>query len=377
MKKMKVALVYDAVYPYTGGGGERRFYEIAKQLTLNGHDVHLYGMKYWEGPKVITTENGITLHGICKARPLYNKDGRRVISQALIFGVSCSKLMFEPFDRIDCCGFPYFSLFACKVICVLRRKKLYATWHEVWGKAYWREYLGKLGFIGFAIERLAVKMPNHIIAVSPETGDRIKNELRFKHNIDIIPNGIDSKSISRVMKSSQSSDIIYVGRLIDTKNVDLLLKAIVNLKLSLPKIQCLIIGDGPEKTKLKRMRNKLGLVKNVDFLGRLTSGDDVYGYMKSSKVLVLPSTREGFGMVIVEANAVGLPAVTIDHPSNAARNLIVEGSNGYLAKFSQESLATSIMRTLNSKAKMHPKSYSKNFEWQDLSRKLEKVMLTD
>ena len=46
--------------------------------------------------------------------------------------------------------------------------------------------------------------------------------------------------------------------------------------------------------------------------------DDLIGYMKSSKVFVLPSTREGFGMVVIEANACGIPVVTINHPMNAA-----------------------------------------------------------
>ena len=53
MKKMKIALVYDAIYPYIKGGAEKRFYEIAKRLSKKGHQMHLYGMKLWEGDKVI------------------------------------------------------------------------------------------------------------------------------------------------------------------------------------------------------------------------------------------------------------------------------------------------------------------------------------
>jgi hypothetical protein len=53
MKKMKITLVYDAIYPYIKGGGEKRFYEIGKRLAKKGHQVHLYGMKFWEGDKVI------------------------------------------------------------------------------------------------------------------------------------------------------------------------------------------------------------------------------------------------------------------------------------------------------------------------------------
>lgn len=108
-KPLKIALVYDAIYPYSKGGGERRFYEFGKQLVREGCEVHLYGMNYW-GKKQVIQKDGLFLHGLCKARPLYQKDGRRSITQALIFGLSSFKMLKEDFDVIDCCGFPYFSL---------------------------------------------------------------------------------------------------------------------------------------------------------------------------------------------------------------------------------------------------------------------------
>ena len=66
---MKIALIYDAVYPYIKGGGEKRFYEIAKKLSNNGHEVHIYGMKLWPGKKIIKKDvkyiskyNSISIH---------------------------------------------------------------------------------------------------------------------------------------------------------------------------------------------------------------------------------------------------------------------------------------------------------------------------
>src|SRR5262245_13845092 len=106
----KIALVYDAIYPYVMGEGARRFYELGKRLAASGHEVHLYGMKFWDGPAVIERDV-LVLHGLCQARPLYTKTGRRSISQAVIFGLSSLKLVRAEFDVIDCCGFPYFSLF--------------------------------------------------------------------------------------------------------------------------------------------------------------------------------------------------------------------------------------------------------------------------
>ena len=72
----KIALIYDAIYPYVLGGGEKRFHEIGRKLAGSGYEVHLYGMKFWQGPKVIK-KDGLYLHGMCRARPLYKKNGKR------------------------------------------------------------------------------------------------------------------------------------------------------------------------------------------------------------------------------------------------------------------------------------------------------------
>src|SRR5882757_6803010 len=90
---VRVAIVYDAVYPYVKGGAERRYYELARRLAERGHDVHWYGMRYWDGPAV-RRMGGITYHGVCRPRPLYTPSGRRSISQALIYGLACLRLLF-------------------------------------------------------------------------------------------------------------------------------------------------------------------------------------------------------------------------------------------------------------------------------------------
>jgi glycosyltransferase involved in cell wall biosynthesis len=208
MKIKKIAFVYDAIYPYVKGGGERRYYELAKRLSVKGHEVHLYGMKFWKGSNVIK-KDGIYLHGICPAMPLYTKDGKRSIWQAIYFGINCLKLMKEDFDIIDCCGFPYFSLFACKLVCLLKHKKLNSTWHEVWGKEYWKAYLGNLWLFGYLVEGLAVKMPDKIIAGAPSATLKIKNDLKYHGSIVTIYSGVNLEEIEVVKPARFKSDIIY------------------------------------------------------------------------------------------------------------------------------------------------------------------------
>lgn len=378
MKKMKITLVYDAIYPYIKGGGEKRFYEIGKRLAKEGHQVHLYGMKFWEGANVIK-QNEIYLHGICKAKKLYTKEGRRSILQAIYFGFHSMKLIKEDFDVIDCCGFSYFSLFSCKLIALIKRKKLFSTWHEVWGKNYWYKYIGWKGYLGYIIEKLAVLMPDKIISISKHTTHKLKNELNSKKPTYTVPNGIEFDLITKIKPAKEKSDVIFVGRLMSHKNVDILIKSIKLIKEKNPEIKSLIIGDGPEKKTLEALTQKLNLEKNVKFLGFLKSNDDVYALMKSSKVFVLPSTREGFGIVVIEANACGIPAITINHKDNAARDLIEEGKNGFVCQLNEEEIVKRIIRILINTSGLNMKKVcmdlAKKYDWDKIVDEIEGVYL--
>lgn len=304
-----IALVYDAVFPFIKGGGERRVYEFGRRLSKQGFDVHLYGMKCWDGPRVIQLE-GMTLHGISKFHSLYTSTGRRSITQAVSFGLACFKLLGEKFDILDCSSFPYFSLFSCRIVTWLKNKPLYSTWHEVWGKKYWENYLGVFGgTMAYWIEKISAQLPNVIISVSSHTTKNLRNVLGVKQEIITIPVGVDIDALRQSSNNDQqkSSDVLFVGRLLPYKNVDVLLHAVNILKAKNPKISLNIVGDGPERKNLQHLASDLGIQENISFLGTVEIDEVLYGIMQNSKILILPSSREGFGVVVIEANACGFP----------------------------------------------------------------------
>ena len=219
---MRVAFVYDAIYPWVKGGAEVRIHELGRRLSLQGHDVHLFGIKWWEGEDVLQYE-GMTLHGVCKARNLY-VNGRRSISEAIVFSVKLfPALINERFDIIDVSVFPYFSCFTVKAISVLKNIPVVFTWHEVWGD-YWYEYLGKKkGFFGLAIEITVAKISKNSIAVSDWTKKRLETFVGTGRKIAVLPNGVDLKLISEIKPAGKDYsgsqggkiyDIIFAGRLI-------------------------------------------------------------------------------------------------------------------------------------------------------------------
>lgn len=368
----RIAIVSDAIFPYNNGGKETRIYELSTRLAASGHDVHIYTMHWWSDAGSHRVENGVHLHAISPLYPLHAGE-RRSIRQGILFGLACFKLITAKFDVIDVDHMPYFPLFSVRIVTWLKRKPMYATWHEVWGRAYWKTYLGRLGIIGYVMEKLTVLLPNQIIAVSDMTAARLRKEMGVSNNLLTVYNGIDLNSIAKVRAASTKSDVLYAGRLLKHKNVDVLLRAVARLKRTRFDISCVIVGDGPQRLNLEKLAVKLGIEANVRFVGFLPENSQVYAYMKASSVFVLPSTREGFGISVIEANACGLPVVTIDAPANAARYLI-STSNGRLAKLTPASIATQIEVLLTSPVSVRSvKSTVKSYDWRTSATNLSLV----
>ena len=372
---MKIAFIYDAVYPYVTGGAEKRIYELAKRLVLRGHEVHWYGIGWWwpeKGEKDIEIE-GIHLHGVCKPLELYSED-RRSIKEAIYFAIKLFPvLMKEKYDIIDCQGFPFFSCFSAKIHSLLGKSNLIITLHEVWND-YWYDYLGKIGFFGKLVEKLMVNLTNNIISVSPKTKKDLKMIKKSESSI-VVSNGIDFEHISRICPSDEKSDVIFAGRLIKEKNVDMLIKSIQLVKEKIPDINCLIIGNGPEKQKLKKLVNNLDVQDNISFKGFVDNYDDLIAYLKSSKVFVLPSSREGFGIVVTEANACGLPVVVVNYKMNAAVDLIKNGENGFISQQSDLEISKNIIKCIKEKNKMEETCVqsSKEYDWNSIVNKIELI----
>jgi hypothetical protein len=80
---MRIAFVYDALFPYVKGGAERRYHELARRLAAE-HDVHHVSWQWWDGPAT-TTADGVTLHGVGRPPVLYGSDGKRTVREAVAF----------------------------------------------------------------------------------------------------------------------------------------------------------------------------------------------------------------------------------------------------------------------------------------------------
>ena len=369
---MKIACVYDVLHPWVVGGVQKRNWEIGRRLVKKGHDITLFGPKYWEGNDIIYREE-VRLWGVCPPQPLFI-EGRRSIREAISFAFKVlPPLMKEKFDIVEVANFPYFPCFSAEFHSLTRRSRLMITWHEVWDD-YWYEYLGKKGALGRTVERLVARLPHKAIAISPHTRTGLKRLGR--EEADIVACGVDIAAIESAAQWPKSNDIIFVGRLAREKNVIQLTKAISILKERGHNTSCLIIGEGPEKDSLQSEVHEMGIATNIRFLGRVESDADVYSYMKASRVLVHPSTREGFSHVVLEANACGIPVVTVNHPHNAAQNLIVEGRNGFICDLSGADMADKVQQALSAEGwENRCKEFAAAYDWDNIAESAELAYL--
>ncbi|WP_297486562.1 glycosyltransferase family 4 protein [Thermococcus sp.] len=359
METLRIAFVYDVVYPWVKGGVEKRIHELAKRLA-KGHEVHVYGHRLWKGNGEIERD-GIFYHGLTPAGKLYLLSKRSPFPMLrLAVRLSLIKEELGSYDVVD-----VQNLFYPGALALGGLENALLTWHEFWGD-YWLRYWGPLGVFGKTAEKALFSFDRHA-AVSWKT----KLDLAgagLRKPIALIPNGVDVGLIKSIPPAELESDVVFAGRLIPEKGVDLLLRALAEVKEEIPDVRAVVIGDGPERGRLEQLSARLGLEDSVLFTGFLESRDEVIAIIKASKVFVLPSRREGFGMVVLEAMASGLPVVTLNAPMNAARFLVGEGAGFAVGADELGVIILTLLgdKKLNRKMGAKGRMLARRYEWENV-----------
>lgn len=376
---MRIGFVYDAAYPYINGGAERRYHELAKRLAQR-HEVHYVTWRYWNGPDEVV-EDGVRLHGVGRPPRLYGADGKRTVGEALAFSARLLPVLLrQRWDVIDCSATPYLPLYSASLASKWTRTSLVATWHEFWGER-WHDYLPHRRSVASAASRIeggSRRLGDRVVAVSRFTAGRM-GLADDSERLRIVGNGVSLAEIAAVDAAPQRIDLVYVGRLIDEKRVDVLLDAMHLLAGRLPRLRCAIVGDGPERPALERRAHELGLSRRVQFLGYL-EGREAIGVMKSARSLVLPSIREGFGMTVLEAQACGAVPIVVRSPWSAATDLIDPGVNGLVCDATSSSLADAVWDFMADRVRQRAMSMAaqrsaSTFDWDALADRMEEIYL--
>lgn len=164
--------------------------------------------------------------------------------------------------------------------------------------------------LGGTFTKAVLQNSDHVVAVSGALRERAIGIGAPETRCTVIPNSVDTDffAVARPDWAARDASILFVGSLIKRKGIDYLLQAFAKIATSAPDTNLLIVGEGPELGALVSLANELGIATRVRFTGMLDRVS-VRNLMQGARGLVLPSTEEGQGVVMLEALACGTPVV--------------------------------------------------------------------
>jgi glycosyltransferase involved in cell wall biosynthesis len=264
---------------------------------------------------------------------------RRSLWQALLFAVSTFRLLTQRFDLIEADHMPYLQLLPLRVVAWVRRVPLVVTWHEVWGREGWRTYIGRAGFAPAMLERLCMRLPDVIVAVSAGTAEKLVAVGAKSDRVHVVPNALDIDQLASVEPQSSAPELLFIGRLLDHKHADLAVEATWLLSRRGYDVHLGVVGVGPEESHLRAQVKGLDIEARVSFLSTLDSQQDLWSLLRGARVLLAPSVREGFGLVVAESLALGTPVVCAQHAENESSTLIGPATGSIVPPFDAVALA--------------------------------------
>ena len=342
------------------GGAEILTWEIAKRWIKKGHSVTLFTSEYpnslkeevAEGVKIIRSGHPdlrflfASVH--FRAFFYYKKSGRNV--DAVV-------------DQIH--GMPFFTP-------LYVRKRKVALICEVADNLWFDLYGFFFGFLGRFIEILYLKfiyarVP--FVTISQSTKEElIRNGVNEKH-VTVLPMGLTvPRNIKKNVKKEHSLTLIYVGRLSKTKGIEDSIYALKKVLKIYKDAKLWIVGRGEEDylRSLKKLVEKLGLRNEVIFFG-FVSDEKKFELMAKAHILLAPSTKEGWGLIVPEAGFVGTPSIVYN--SLGLRDIIIDRENGIVVKdnnpVSMANEAVNLFRDKKFYQKLREKIFedSRSYSW--------------
>ncbi|MBJ7472299.1 MAG: glycosyltransferase, partial [Solirubrobacteraceae bacterium] len=299
-----------------------------------GHDVTYVTLLQWdEGDEPDLP--GVTVVALGKRRrPLYDADGKRRLGPPLFFGAAVFGHLLRRgrrYDVVHTASFPFFSMLALALAWPVGRYRILCDWHEVWSAAYWREYLGPIGGrIGWTVQYLCARVPQRSFAFSRLHGDRLRALVPGREVVHLTGEYSGDLTPPQPTPAPATPHVVYAGRYIPEKRVLDLVPALAWARERLPELRATLLGDGPDRDAVIAAVEAAGLSDVVDVPG-FVSAEEVDRVFSAATCVVQPSCREGYGMVVVESAARGVPVVVARADDNAATELVDEGVNGFIA----------------------------------------------
>jgi len=349
---------------------------VFKRLTRSGFEVDLYTARL---KKDWALEDEIEGIHVIRSPKVYENfitnDGFRDVSEVLDFSFWVAKSLFRraDYDLVEANHCPIFPAIVSWAKSKLKKVRLTVTFHEAWHDE-WHMYVPRKMYVPFGIifERMLTWLPDIGIAVSNLTARRLTQLFRMgESKIEVIPNGVDLDFINQINAKRERWKIVYVGRLNPHKKVEWLIEAFKMLKQDYREATLEIVGDGPMYPNYLSHIEKND-VKDVVFK-KGVDDEELVKSLKSSRIYVLPSIREGQSITTLEAMVSGTPQIVVEANGNGAADLVTEGASGIMVKPKVKELYNGMKKLLEEeetwkKLSENGCSYASKYTWDNAAQ---------
>ncbi len=359
---------------FKGGGAERMMVYLANNFYKRGYKVD-YIVVNSNGPYKTLLNDGVNLVNLNKSRMLYS-----------IFSLSSYIFKNRPNVLLSALSYVNIIVYIANILS-LRKVKLVVSERTVPSPRipnykFKRFYKYMLRFVYSRVDK--------VIAISFAVKKDLVENIHINHNkIEVIYNMVDIVNIEEIDFEKKkilynqtfnndnylsSKIIIGVGRLESYKNFSYLINAFNILSKEHDEFKLIILGEGKERQKLEQLIKKYGLEDKVKLLGFVNNHMD---YMQMSSLFVSPSKIEGFGNVIIEAMAVGLPIIVTDC-IGGPKEIVEYGKYGDIVPLNRaDLLAEQMHKTLTKKNQPNVKKRAAEFSIDLISKQYLQVLLNN
>jgi glycosyltransferase involved in cell wall biosynthesis len=342
---VRICIAYDCLFPWTVGGAERWYRNLAERLAGEGHEVTYITRRQWpdgDWPRL----PGVRVVAVSRDEPLYGSDGNRTIGEPLRYGRGVLGHLLRHgrrYDVVHMASFPYFSVLAAAAARPLGRYRLVVDWHELWSASYWHGYLGGMrGVLGHLVQRACVRVRHRAFCFSRLHRDRLLAE-GFRGEVSVLE-GEYAGDLTAPVPNAARPLVVFAARHIAEKRAPAVVPAVMRARARIPELRGVVFGDGPQREDVLRAIGSNGAAGVVDAPGFVDPAE-LDAALRDALCMLLPSSREGYGLIVVEAAARGTPSVVVAGEDNAAVELVEEGRNGTVAaSAAPEELAAAIER---------------------------------
>ena len=302
----------DPLHPQAGGA-EVHVAEISQRLCARGFEITQLACGF-PGAPAQERVGGIDVRRL-GSLPAYYLRVAPWVARATARGEF--DVVVEHLNKVPFCAAAY------------SRRPVLAVNHHLFGHSAFLQVAWPIAAAVVAIERLIPLVYRNvpILAVSESSRQELVERGIAADHIEIFFNGIQVPELEPLPVDERPERIVYLGRLEAYKRVDLLLQALANLQPRQPDLELVIVGRGAERERLERLAAELGLTDRVCFTGFVEAAERDR-LVASSRLAVCPSVKEGWGITVTEANALGVPVVATDAPG--LRDAVRDGETGVL-----------------------------------------------